>query len=114
VILPGVVRNPYAHMRRASVFALSSAWEALPTVLIEAMACGCPVVSTDCMSGPREILQDGQLGRLVPNRDATALAEAILATLQDDSFTAVSQADLLPFTEQRVVDAYLKVISGPA
>ncbi len=62
VSMPGITRNPYAHMARADLFVLSSAWEALPTVLIEALAVGVPVVATDCVSGPREILQDGRCG----------------------------------------------------
>jgi glycosyltransferase involved in cell wall biosynthesis len=111
VALPGVVENPFAYMKRAALFVLSSAWEALPTVLVEAMACGCPVVSTDCLSGPREILQGGRLGRLVPIRNETALAESMLKTLTDTAPHCVSDADLLPFTHATVVDAYLQLIS---
>jgi len=81
VQMPGFADNPFPWMRRASLFVLSSAWEGLPTVLIEAMACGTPVVSTDCRSGPREILEDGKWGALVPVGDADALAEAICAVL---------------------------------
>lgn len=81
VSFPGYQDNPYAYMRRADVFALSSKHEGLPTVLIEALACGCPVVSTDCPSGPREILADGAYGSLVPVGDTEAFAEAVLATL---------------------------------
>ena len=81
VSMPGVVKNPYAYMARADQFVLSSAWEALPTVLIEALAAGAPVVATDCVSGPREILQDGRYGVLTPVGDVTALAEAVSATL---------------------------------
>ena len=66
VSLPGMVDNPFAYMAQADVFALSSAWEGMPGVLIEAMASGCPVVSTDCPGGSREILEDGALGALVP------------------------------------------------
>ena len=64
-------------MAHASVFVLSSAWEGLPGVLIEALVCGCPVVSTDCPSGPREVLADGKYGELVPVGDAMALARTI-------------------------------------
>ncbi len=62
VRMPGVARNPYAYMARADVFVLPSAWEALPTVLIEALALGARVVATDCISGPREILHGGRYG----------------------------------------------------
>lgn len=82
VDLPGQVENPYAFMSRASLFVLSSAFEGLPNALIEALACGCPVVSTDCPSGPAEILENGKFGRLVQVGDAEALAEAINATLE--------------------------------
>ena len=67
--------------RRTTVFALPSFYEGLPLVLVEALACGCPVVSTDCPSGPAEILERGRYGRLVPVGDAAALAQAILAAL---------------------------------
>ena len=83
VDLPGFVNNPFAIMARASVFVLSSRWEALPTVLIEAMACGAPVIATDCPTGPREILEDGQWGRLVPPANPRALAKAIEQTLSE-------------------------------
>jgi glycosyltransferase involved in cell wall biosynthesis len=79
----GFVANPYAFMARASLFVVSSAWEGLPTVMVEAMACGAPVVSTDCPSGPAEILERGRYGRLVAVGDAAALAGAMLATLDD-------------------------------
>ena len=71
VALPGFVANPFAYMARAGAFALSSINEGLPGVLIQAMACGCPVVSTDCPSGPAEILAGGRYGRLVPPGDDT-------------------------------------------
>jgi glycosyltransferase involved in cell wall biosynthesis len=78
---PGFTANPYAYMARAAVFVLSSRWEGLPTVLVEAMASGCAVVSTDCRNGPREILEDGRHGVLVPVGDPEALARGISATL---------------------------------
>jgi glycosyltransferase involved in cell wall biosynthesis len=81
VDLPGFAPNPYSYMKRADAFLLSSAWEGLGNVLVESMALGRPVVSTDCPSGPREILRDGRLGPLVPVGDAEAMAGAILEVL---------------------------------
>ena len=77
VSLTGWVANPYAFMSRASAFVLSSRIEGLPSVLIEALACGCPCASTDCPDGPAEILGDGRIGPLVPPGDDAALAAAI-------------------------------------
>jgi glycosyltransferase involved in cell wall biosynthesis len=77
VALPGFIPNPYPYLRQASAFVLSSAWEGLPTVLIEALALGSPIVSTDCACGPSEILRDGELGTLVPVGDIDAMASAI-------------------------------------
>ena len=82
VALPGYVANPYAAFSRAALFVLSSDHEGLPTVLIEALACGCPVVSTDCPSGPAEILEYGRYGELVPVDDAGALADAMERALR--------------------------------
>lgn len=82
VRLPGFVTNPFPYMAKASVFVLSSRYEGLPGVLIQAMGCGTPVVSTACPTGPREILQEGRYGRLVPVGDAAAMAKAIRDTLE--------------------------------
>jgi len=107
--LPGFREDAAAYMAACSVFVLSSAWEGLPTVLIEAMATGARVVATDCPSGPREILQGGRLGPLVPVGDASALADAIVAML--DRPAADLPADALePFTMDAAVDHYLQVI----
>jgi glycosyltransferase involved in cell wall biosynthesis len=102
-------------MAHAAVFALSSAWEGLPSVLVEAMACGCAVVSTDCPSGPAEILQDGSYGPLVPASDPAALAEAIVKVLEQppDRARLISRAS--HFSEARSARAYESVLlpDGP-
>ena len=83
VDFPGFVQNPHAFMAKANLFVLSSRHEGLSRVLIEAMACGCPVVSTDCPFGPNEILEGGRWGELVPVGDANALSESMFRTLED-------------------------------
>jgi glycosyltransferase involved in cell wall biosynthesis len=100
-----------AFMARSAVFVLSSAWEGLPTVLIEALALAERIVSTDCPSGPREILQNGRLGRLVPMRDPEALSEAILASLDRPGARAADEA-LVPYTEQSAVQRYLQAVGS--
>ena len=112
VAFPGFVANPFAYMARAALFALSSVNEGLPGVLIQAMACGCPVVSTDCPSGPAEILAGGRYGRLVPPGDDAALAAAILATL-DAPPAAVSLRERAGFfSVERAVVQYERVMLG--
>jgi len=109
VSLPGFVANPYAYMARASLFVLSSRWEGLPTVLIEALYCGTPVVATDCPSGPREILRDGQYGQLVPVGDVAALAQAIETTLAGQT-PHPPRESWRPFELGAVVDQYMNVL----
>ena len=111
VSLPGFRDNAMAYMSRAALFVLSSAWEGLPTVLIEAMAAGTRVVSTDCPSGPREILQDGRLGALVPVGDVDALARAMTEAL-DTPALPFSQDALAPYTRDAAVDHYLRLIEA--
>jgi glycosyltransferase involved in cell wall biosynthesis len=111
VALPGFQDNALAYMAGAAVFVLSSVWEGLPTVLIEALAAGARVVSTDCPSGPREILQEGRLGALVPVGDAPALAAAILEALERPPGTVMLDA-LTPFTRDAAVDHYLRLIES--
>lgn len=112
VALPGFVENPFAWMRASSLFVLSSVSEGLPNVLIEAMACGTPVVSTDCPSGSAEILENGKWGRLVPVGDADALAQAIMATLDETTHPEV-MIRASDFSVDRAVTAYLQVLLGP-
>ncbi len=114
VDLPGWVANPYACMAHAAVFVLSSAWEGLPSVLVEAMACGCAVVSTDCPSGPAEILDHGRYGPLVPVGDHAALAEAILKVLDAPPDSAGLIARSTAFSVDSAATAYAAVLLPPA
>jgi glycosyltransferase involved in cell wall biosynthesis len=110
--LPGFARNPFAYMARAGTFALSSLHEGLPGVLIQALACGCPVVSTDCSSGPAEILEGGRYGPLVPVGDDAALADAIAAALDagPEAGREGRLARAAEFAVDRAVEAYLALI----
>ncbi len=110
VAMPGFVDNPYAFMARASVFVLSSTYEGLPGVLIQALACGCPVVSTDCPSGPREILDHGRFGPLVPVGDHAALARAIEQVLDAPPPSASLRARAELFSVERAVDHSLDLL----
>jgi glycosyltransferase involved in cell wall biosynthesis len=109
VSLLGFVENPYAYMSRASLFVLSSRWEGLPTVLIEALYCGVPVISTDCRSGPREILADGQYGKLVPIQDPVALAEGIKLGLAGQT-PRPSRDSWRPYELDTIVEQYIKIL----
>jgi glycosyltransferase involved in cell wall biosynthesis len=109
VDLPGFVSNPYPYMANASLFVLSSRWEGLPTVLVEAMSLGTPVVSTDCPSGPREILKSGQYGQLVPMDDPDAMALAIQNSLANGS-TRPLEESWKPFELDFVTDQYLSML----
>lgn len=110
VDLPGFVANPYGHMAQADLFALSSRYEALPTVLIEAMACGCPIVATDCPGGVREILEDGRHGRLVPVGDVAAMARAMLETLDSPANPEQLRQRAMDFHVDRIVERYREVL----
>lgn len=106
VDLPGYVADVYPWMARAAVFALSSIHEGFGNVLPEAMACGCPVVSTDCPSGPTEILDCGRYGRLAPIGDYRALGEAIAATLDDPLAPEALRQRASVFSVERAIDQY--------
>jgi glycosyltransferase involved in cell wall biosynthesis len=107
VSLPGFTANPYAYMARAQLFVLSSLWEGSPNVLTEALALGVPVVSTDCPSGPREILAGGEYGALVPMSDSAALARAIISTLDAPLPSERLRAAAIPYRVEASVRGYL-------
>jgi glycosyltransferase involved in cell wall biosynthesis len=109
-VLPGFVENPYKYMKRASAFVLSSRWEGLPTVLIEALALGVPVISTNCPSGPAEILEHGKWGCLVPVGEPHLLARAILEILQNDVRIPSHKTAWERFSKENAVIAYLQVL----
>ena len=111
VDLPGWISNPYPHMAHAGVFVLSSRWEGLPSVLIEALFCEVPVVATDCLSGPREILEGGRYGALVPVGDEEALAAAIEMALAGE-LTPPAAESWEPYEQETVVRRYLEVLVG--
>ena len=109
-VLPGFVDNPFAWMARASVFVLSSAWEGFSNVLVEALACGCSVVSTDCPSGPAEILDAGAYGTLVPVGDDRALADAILAAMRSPRDPERLRSRAAAFSVDAAAGRYLEVL----
>lgn len=108
VLMPGFHNNPFAWMSRSAVFVFTSIFEGLGGALIQAMACGIPVISTDCPSGPSEILENGKWGRLVPVGDVSALVRAIGQTLDDDTHPDVRQRAAY-FSDKRSTDDYLEV-----
>ena len=110
VSLPGWVSNPYAFMNRASLFVLSSKFEGLANVMIEAMACGCPCVSTNCPSGPAEILDNGRFGPLVPVGEESALAAAMERVLDSPLDKDTLQARAQEFSLDASVDQYERMI----
>jgi glycosyltransferase involved in cell wall biosynthesis len=109
IAFPGFVDNPFAYMRQADVFVLSSRWEGFGNVLAEAMACGTPVVSTNCPNGPAEILENGKWGRLVPVGDPDALASAIMETLDEPQHPDVEKR-ARDFSTDVIIDQYIKVL----
>jgi len=113
VDLAGYSPNPYPAMAAAAALVLSSLREGLPTVLVEALSLGTPIVATDCPSGPREILDGGRLGRLVPPRDPIALARAMAAVI-DDRRSTLPEGALARYSLDAVTDRYLELLDPPA
>ena len=114
VRLPGFVENPFAFMARATTFVLSSRWEGFGNVVTEALACGAPVIATDCPHGPREILEDGKWGELVPVGDVQTLAATMRSSLRDkarfDVRAAKARAYVTRFETARITEQYQTLI----
>jgi glycosyltransferase involved in cell wall biosynthesis len=110
VSLPGRAGNVFAPVSRCAAFALASRFEGFGNVLVEALACGVPVVGTDCPVGPREILAGGRFGRLVPPGDAAAMADALLVALEERGPRPGLDAHLEPFTVRASVLRYLELV----
>ena len=113
VALPGFASNPLAYMARAGVFALSSIYEGFGNVLVEALACGRAIVSTDCPGGPREILDDGRYGQLVPVGDDVAMAAALERALDEPTDAAAQRRRAADFAVDRIAEQYLDVLLRP-
>ncbi|GAB7095460.1 hypothetical protein JCM30237_26140 [Halolamina litorea] len=109
--LPGFVNNVYPYMSNANVFALSSKTEVFGMVIVEAMGCGCPVVSTDC-TGPTEILADGEYGPLSPVGDVERMADALERTLNDPLDVETLRSRAREFSTERSVERYEALIES--
>lgn len=112
VLLPGFTTDPWPYYASADLFALSSDYEGYPLVLIEALRSGLPIVSTDCESGPREILDGGRFGTLVPVGDEAALAEGMKAALDEPYDAAALRARAEALSGQATSDRYLELMLG--
>jgi len=110
VQLAGHVENPLKYFKQADVFVLSSYAEGLPNVLVEAMMCGCTPVSTDCPTGPSEVLQDGKYGYLVPVQDSVAMAKAIEKALDFPIPATLLHEAIQPFSEDAVIKRHFEIL----
>jgi glycosyltransferase involved in cell wall biosynthesis len=112
VRLPGFVKNPYAYMARARLLVVSSLTETGPNVLIEALACGIPVVATDCDYGPREILQGRWFGSLVPVRDPVSMAGTVLERLRSTPRPVDAGNELRCYRHQVAAGRFWEIVLG--
>lgn len=112
--LPGFSGEVFAYLTHASAFALCSRWEGMPVVLIEALGCGTPVVATDCPGGSRELLQDGDLGALVPIGDHDALAAALAPLLREPKQAERNRAAARRYEIESATTEYLAAMGLPA
>jgi glycosyltransferase involved in cell wall biosynthesis len=111
VSMPGFVQNPAASVARSAAYVLSSRYEGLPSVVVEALPFGVPLIATDCPSGPREILHGGRYGRLVPVGDESALARGIIDAL-GGRIEPPSREAWAPFTVEAVTSRYLSILGS--
>ena len=107
VAMPGFVVDPYPWYRTADLFVLSSRWEGFGNVIVEALECGVPVVSTDCQSGPAEILENGRIGKLVPIQDPVALAAGMATSLTEPVDRDLLMRRARDFSVSAIADQYL-------
>lgn len=110
VFMPGFTHDPAYYLRRADLFVLSSDYEGFGNVVAEALEQGTPVVSTDCPSGPREILEDGKYGTLVPVGDVDALARAMEDALNREHDREALKRRAQDFSVDKAADAYLDLL----
>lgn len=108
--MAGFVANPFSYLSRADVYVLSSKHEGLPSSLIEALICNTPIVSTDCPSGPSEVLQDGEWGDLVPVGDSEALSQAIINVLSKQKSKLDTSDRALDFSVNNIGNKYIAYI----
>jgi glycosyltransferase involved in cell wall biosynthesis len=110
VDLPGFVENPYSYMKCADLLVLSSRYEGFGNVIVEAMAAGTPVVSTNCPSGPAEILENGKFGYLVPVGNVTLLAEAIEKALDEPANSEALKTRAMDFSIDKITEDYARLL----
>ena len=113
ISLPGWVENPYSYVMHTDALVLSSNWEGLPTVLIEALYCQTNIISTDCPSGPQEVLAKGKYGQIVPMNDADALADAMEKALTGNAPRPTKES-YAPYEMDTVVKQYVNIMLGEA